>query len=66
MIKEKCMTLYSIKSIPCSESECREGKIVVYNVYDMDEKGLPNGHDELCGTCQGRGYLVYSEISQPN
>jgi hypothetical protein len=62
--KEKTMVLYSIRTTPC---ECLEGKIVVYNVYDTDEEGLPVGHEEVCGVCKGKGYVVRSsEVPEAN
>lgn len=58
------MTLYSIRSVPC---ECLEGKIMVYNVYDADEEGLPVGHEEVCDVCGGKGYKVCSsEVPEAN
>ncbi|KKM20662.1 hypothetical protein LCGC14_1643200 [marine sediment metagenome] len=60
------MTLYSIKSMPCSNG-CEEGRITVYNVYDTDEKGLPVGNKEVCDVCEGKGYVVSSsEVPEVN
>lgn len=57
--EEDKMTLYSIRSMPCP-NECYEGKIIVYNVYDTDENGLPLGEAEVCDVCNGKSYVVSS------
>ena len=60
------MTLYSIRSVPCP-NECVEGRITEYNVYELDENGLPLGRDIPCDVCEGKGYVVSSfEVPEVN
>lgn len=64
--KEKPMTLYSIKSMPCP-NECVEGRIIEYNVYELNANGLPSGRNILCDVCDGKGYVVCSsELPEAN
>jgi len=53
------MTLYSIKTMPCP-NDCHGGKIIVYNVYEVDDKGLPVGEEEVCDVCNGKEYVACS------
>ena len=53
------MTLYSIQTVPCP-NDCQDGKIIVYNVYVTDDKGLPVGVAETCDVCKGKGYKAHS------
>lgn len=45
----------SVIVMPCPDPECKEGYIVVYEAYSSTPLV---GHEEICGTCTGDGYIV--------
>ena len=51
--------MVSIKSMPCPDPDCIDGKIVVYNIYDEDPLV---GEEQPCGLCRG-GYIVTEDFS---
>ena len=60
------MNVMSITSTPCQNSGCNGGKIVVYNVYEIGDDGLPVGREEPCDVCEGKGFQVLSLKETPN
>ena len=40
---------------PCPDPECKEGRILVFNIYSANPF---QGEWEICDTCEGRGYVV--------
>ncbi len=50
----------TVKTIPCPDSECVDGLILVNNAYSSDPL---IGSPQKCDTCHGNGYLVQESIS---
>ncbi len=48
----------STKALPCPDSECVDGYILVHNAYSPDPL---KGERQKCDVCGGTGYIISSQ-----
>lgn len=44
-----------VEPTPCPDPECKEGRILVFNIYNPDPR---KGEWEVCDVCRGSGVVV--------